>query len=208
MDSFQKILLLCLFLLFTTQIITAQSKFEYGVGLGINHSEIKEEISTPAGPARSQSKGIRLPALYLKVAYNQSKRIHFNSGLGISWLGSFQRDLSAREIATTIEIPALIEWNFADHFLLRSGPIYNYILDMTNDDTVQNIDLLPSVNTRHHLGLQLGGAFSYEILELSLSYAHYITNVFNLRYTDENGNDIGTLVSRFRNFRIGITIRV
>ena len=208
MNSFQKVLLSCLLLLFTTQIVTAQSKFEYGVGVGINHSEIKEEISTPAGPARSQSKGIRLPALYLKVGYNHNKKIHFNSGLGLSWLGSFQRDLSAREIATTIEIPALLEWNATEHFLISSGPIYNYILDMTNDDAVQNIDILPSVNTRHHLGFQSGVAMSYEIIELSLSYAHYLTNVFNLRYTDENGNDIGTLVSRFRNFRIGITIRV
>jgi len=205
--TFKNSILIFCFLLFLAGSSFGQSKFEFGVGLGINHSHIDEDISTLIGAQEEQQKGMRLPALMTRIGYKLNDRFHLNTGLGFSWMGSIQRNHSSRMIATTFELPLQLEWNPRSSIHLSTGPIYNYILGITNEFEEMDIDMLPGVKSRHQLGLKHGIAYSHNLLELSLSYSHYMTDVFNLALTDVNGNLFGTLVSKFRNIQLGILIR-
>ncbi len=205
--TFENSILTFCFLLFSIGSSYSQSKFEFGVGIGINHSDIVEDIKTQIGGQEGQQKGLRLPALMTRVGYKINDRFHINTGPGLSWMGAIERNHSSRMIASTFELPLQLEWNPKHSIHLSTGPIYNYILGISNQSDLMNIDMLPGVKSRHQIGLKHGVAFSYNLLELSLSYSHYLTDVFNIQLTDVNGNLFGTLVSRFKNIQLGILIR-
>lgn len=195
------------FSIFLTADSFGQSKFEFGIGLGINHSKIDEDIKTQFGPLETQYNGHRLLAVMTRIGYKINDRFHVNSGPGFSWLGGLRKDKTARVVATTFEMPFQLEYNLLDNIHLSSGPVYNYIVGIKNETNQSNSDILPSVDSRHQLGLKHGISFSHKLLELSLSYSHYLTDVFNFTFTDANGNDVGTSVSKFRNIQIGFIFR-
>ena len=184
-----------------------QSKFEYGIGIGINHSKIEEDIKTQAGPGEESLKGIRLLNLYTRLGYKLNDNFHLNSGFGLSWMGGLRKDLTARVIGSTFEIPVQLEWNIGQNVSLASGPIYNYIFKLENETENTKFDQIHRTKSRHQFGLKHGIAFSYQLVELSLSYSHYLSDLYDLPLLDENGNKIGSVVSKFRNIQIGIVIR-
>lgn len=190
-----------------TGILLGQSKFEYGIGVGINHSQINQEISTIVGPGFPNEKGLRLPAVMTRIAYKINDEFHLNTGPGISWIGSLDKDLEYRTVATTVEIPLAIEWNPWKHMQVSTGPVYNYIAGMTIESDQQNIDMLFLVESRHQVGLRHGISFSYEDVELFANYSHYLTDVFNVRLTDVTGSIVGTSQSKFKNIQIGVIFR-
>jgi len=203
-----KNLLLCFFLFFASvSFLLGQSKFEFGIGIAINHSKINEDIKTQFGPGENGNKGIRLLGLSTRIGYKFSDRVHLNSGAGISWLGSLRKDLSARVVASTFELPIQLEWNPWKHFQISSGPTYNYIIGIDSEVEGEKFDRLPAIKSRHQIGLRHSISYSYELIELTLGYTHYMTDLFNQELTDVNGNSIGTLVSKLQNIQIGIIVR-
>jgi len=205
--NFKSIILVFSCLVFILNSSVCQSKFEFGLGIGINHSSIDEDIKTQAGRLENSYKGMRLPVVMTRIGYKINDKWHVNSGPGLSWVGALQKDLSARVIASTLELPVQLEWNAGMHIQFSSGPVYNYILGIKNENDSMDSDLLPQVHARNQLGLRHGIAFSYDLVELSLHYSHYLSDVFNFALTDVNGNFVGTLVSRFGNIQLGIIIR-
>jgi hypothetical protein len=205
--NFKFIFPFVLIIIFSTSFIFGQSKFEYGIGIMINHSQIDEQIFTESGPIDKQYKGLSLPAVTTRIGYKHSKKFHLNTGIGFSWLGSLRRDLNGRIIATTLEAPLQLEWNAKEFLQFRSGLLYNYILSITAETDQTNSSLLEILKTKHQIGLQHGVAFSHKAIELSLSYAHYFTNVFELEITDSNGNSIGSSRSKFGNIQLGVVFR-
>ncbi len=197
---------LSFFFLFTG-LISGQSKFEYGLGIGINHSGIDENIKTISGPGSELFKGLRLPALMTRIGYKINDRFHINVGPGFSWLGSLQKDFSSRLVASTFEVPLQVEWNPWHNIHLSTGSVYNYIIGISNKNDLMDFDLLPLVDSRQQIGLRHGISFSHRLIEFSLNYTHYLTEVFNSQLTDVNGNIIGTSVSKFRNIQLGIIFR-
>jgi len=197
---------ICLFI-FTTVDSIGQSKFEFGVGLGINHSKLNDDIRTQLGPVDSQYNGLRLPSVMTRIGYKINDRFHLNAGPGFSWLGGLRKDKTERMIATTLEIPLQLEYNLRDNIHISSGPIYNYIAGIENETDQSKFNMLQLVDSRHQLGFRHGLAFSHKLIEISLSYSHYLTDVFNFAITDVNGNTIGSSVSRFRNIQLGFIFR-
>ncbi|MDF1695952.1 MAG: hypothetical protein P1U56_08980 [Saprospiraceae bacterium] len=194
------------FFLFTSHV-SGQSKFEYGIGIGINHSKIDEQISTLTGSQSDSYKVLRLPAVSTRIAYKLNEKFHINSGAGFSWLGSLKRDLSKRVIASTVEVPLQLEWNVNRNFHITTGPVYNYTVGLTDETETSKIDILPIVNSKHQFGLKHGIGYSHESLEFTLSYSHYMTDLLVLPVFDVNGNEIGTLFSKLSNIQLGIIFR-
>ena len=202
-----KLVLSILLLTFMLGALQAQ-KFEFGVGLGINHSNISEDIRSQVGSIDGIYKGHRLPAINTRLGYKLNDRFHINSGFGMSWLGALTKDVTMRVIASTAEIPLQLELNVTDGLSLSSGFSYNHILNISSGDTQTTNDLLQNINSRHQIGLKHGIAYGYKRIELSINYTHYLTNLFELNLTDENGNNIGSLISKFRNIQLGVLFRV
>ena len=186
--------------------MNGQSKFEVGIGIGINHSTIDDDFRTSAGPMADINKLIRFPAIFSRLGYKYSDRFHLNSGIGFSWLGALRRDQTARTIASTLELPLQIEWNATQSFHLSSGVAYNYITDIESETDQSKFDLLASVDSRHQFGLKHGIAYSHKLVELSLSFTHYLTYLFK-EPIEVNGVEVGTYVSKFRNIQLGVLIR-
>lgn len=203
-----KRLALLVILFFATHIIlVGQSKYEFGIGFSINHSKINDDIKTQNGPGVSLNKGTRLLGLTSRIGYKFNDRFHLNSGLGFTWLGSLRKDHSSREVARMFELPVQLEWNMWKHIQFSSGPVYNYILGMYNEFEGEKFDLINLVKTRHQLGLRHSISFSYDLIEISLAYTHYMTDLYNLAVADINDNIIGSKVSRFQNIQIGVVLR-
>ncbi|MEM9548821.1 MAG: hypothetical protein AAGA77_22745 [Bacteroidota bacterium] len=201
-------LLLILFLfIFSMDTVYSQSKFEFGLGLMINHSSINQSNTTVSGPTPPSYNGLRLPAVTTRIGYKINDTWHLNTGPGISWLGALEKDHSNRIIASTLELPLQLEWNATRYIHLASGPIYNYIMGIKSEDESMDFDLIPQIKSRHQFGFRHTISFSYELVELSLHYAHYLSDVFNFMLTDVNGNFVGTSVSQFGNIQLGIVIR-
>ena len=196
-----------LILLFSLNLGLGQSKFEYGVGIGINHSAINDDIRTQVGQSEGLYKGYRLPALFLRLGYKMNDRFHLNSGLGYSWIGAIRKDRSSRIVATTIEIPLLLEFNATENIHFTTGPLFNYVSGLKNQSEQYDNDILPTAHTRHQFGLRHGIAYSHKLIELSLSYSHYFTDIFAFDIRDSNGNPVGSQISKFKNIQIGIIIK-
>lgn len=186
--------------------LMGQSKLEIGLGIGINHSSIKDDYRTLAGPLEGPNKGIRFPAIFSRIGYKFSDRFHLNSGVGLSWLGALRKDRTARIIATTIEVPLQLEWNATQSFHLSSGVSYNYITGIESETEQMKFNLLTSIDSRHQLGLKHGIAYSHKLVELSLSYTHYLSYLFK-DTIEVNGAEVGTFVSKFRNIQLGVIFR-
>jgi hypothetical protein len=193
--------------IFTTNSIIGQSKFEYGIGIMINHSKIDEKSITQFGLAEETNKGLRLLAVTTRIGYKFTDRFHLNSGIGFSWLGSLRKDLSSRIVASTIAIPLQLEFNPWKSIHFSSGLNYNYVYGISAETNQTENSLMSIINSKHQLGLKHGIAISHQHLELSVSYAHYFTDLFILQLTDANGNDIGTSFSKFRNIQLGLIFR-
>jgi len=184
-----------------------QSKFEFGIGIGINHSSLEDDIRTPNGKLESNFRGLRMLALSTRIGYKFNNRFHLNGGLGLSWIGSQQRDLKARRIASTLEVPLQIEYNLSKHFQIRSGLIYNYVFSYAYETETDEIDIQDSLHGRHQVGIRNGIALSYELVELFLNYDHYFTDLSRMILTDVNGDPFGTYSNRIHNIQFGIMIR-
>lgn len=185
----------------------SQSKFEFGIGLNINHSNINDDIRTNLGMVDDIFKGTRLPGLSTRVGYKMNDRFHINTGPGFSWIGALQKDNTARTTATTFELPVQLEWNLTSNIQFSSGPIYNYIIAITNETDQTKMDGLAAIDSRHQFGIKSSISYSYQLVELSLSYTPYFSNLYNYALTDSNGNEIGTVQSKFRNIQLGVVFR-
>jgi len=200
-------LTIAMFLVFASvSWINGQSKIEIGLGIGINHSTINDDFRTQTGPMEDINKLIRIPAIFSRLGYKYSDRFHLNSGVGFSWLGALRRDQTARTIATTVELPLQVEWNVKPSIHLSSGIAYNYITDIESETDQLKFDLLASIHSRHQLGLKHGIAYSHKLVELSLSFAHYMTYLIKEPIV-VNGIEVGTYVSKFKNIQLGVIIR-
>ena len=125
--NFKFIFSILVLFIFVSASIFGQSKFEYGVGIMINHSKIDEKSVTSVGILEEPYKGTRLPAVTTRIGYKYSDRFHLNTGAGFSWLGSLRKDLNGRIIASTVEIPLQLEYNAWNSIHFSSGLIYNYV---------------------------------------------------------------------------------
>lgn len=188
-------------------LVLSQSKFEFGIGFFMNASDIDEEILTKTGNFEESYKRMRQPAIKSRIGYKMTDRFHLNSGVGHSWLGALKNNLEYQITARTIEIPLLLEWNPIHYFHLSSGVCYNYITAMSIETEDSKSNILSSINTRHQIGLKQGIGVSHKLVEFSLSYTHYFSNLFLFPLFDINGNNIGTYQSKFKNIEFGVTIR-
>lgn len=205
--NFKHHLLLGLVFFFILDTLDAQSKFEYGIGIMINHSKINEEVFVPLSSVEGSYKVNRQLALTTRIGYKPNDKFHINSGVGFSWLGSLKKNLQEQVLASTVEVPLLFEWNPKPYLHFSTGPLYNYVYSFASS-TKQNVDsLLPFIHSRHQLGLRHGIGISHQLIEFSLSYSHYFTDIFQSSVTDVNGNEIGTSVWKFSNIQLGIIFR-
>ena len=207
MKIYLSIPLVLFLIMLTNYSAISQSKFEFGIALNINHSNINEDIRTTIGAADGVFKGTRLPGIATRIGYKINNKFHLNSGPGISWLGALLKDNTARTTATTFEIPLQLEYNISSSLQFSSGPIYNYITAVTNETDQTKMDGLEAINSRHQLGLKTSIAYSHKLIELSLSYTPYFSKLYELNITDANGNDVGSVVSKFQNIQLGIVFR-
>ena len=193
--------------IFASTSINGQSKFEFGVGFLINHSNIDEKIFSQFGQGETTYKGIGLLALTTRLGYKFSDKFHLNSGVGYSRLGGLRKDLSGQVVASTLEVPLQLEWNPWKNIHFSSGLNYNYVYGIKAETEDTKTNLMSIIDTKHQFGLKHGVAVSYKMVELSLNYAHYFTDLFNLPLLDVNGDEVGTYSSKFRNFQVGLIFR-
>ena len=218
-----------LFCLSLSNQIEAQSNWKFGIGFGLNYSDLLEKISpeaslviigsdipeaNPLVPIGSDAKGRMTPQLgfstFVRAENHFAQKWKLSTSPAISFLGSKYRESSVAKLENVmINLPLLIEYEMFNNFYLGTGPTLDYLVNMTNvNDNGDRNDITSQSDNRYFFGLR--HSMSYVIkdwVEIGLSYNHMMTKLYDLNITDLNGSPAGSYSAKINYLQFAIVVR-
>ena len=201
-----KFLTLALFLLITN--IHAQSRWEYGIGIGINYGDFLVARSSPDVQIAVANEAIVLPYLATRYGYNINDKSKISLNPGISWNGSQSKEVDNESVGLYLELPLVYHRQLMGKLKATGGIQYQFLVSQGFQQGGRNTTTTDLVDSRNFFGVNIG--LSYDIgkyAELVVSGHHNLNNLTTFDATDASGTQIGTISSSIRYLRFGIVFR-
>jgi hypothetical protein len=197
--------LLFFFFLISYAKLHAQSKWEYGLGLGINFSKIDYVDIAQTGQiiiGNDQSYNI-LSSIKSRIAYKVSNKLKFNANLDVNLLGTKAKfsDYAVRGIF--LEVTPSIEYKLSTKFSIFAGPSYNYTAKLSHKIIDNYLSITDDVPNRWIIGIS--GGISYLVkhnISLNLRFSQQVNQVHQQILVDVNGDPAGSNRGRLHFFQM------
>lgn len=170
---------------------SAQSKWTYAFGFGINYSKLF--LEPPDVPYIDTYHGLVGLQMEHKLIYAPSPSYSFSITPGLSILGS--RDNADIKTSTVYaSFPLKVALPFSKRFSLSAGLAYQYLLGMSLTLRKNTVTFTGFAKNRHFWSPTMGATFHFnKYLGIELSALYATRNLFNAGAADLNGNIIGPL---------------
>ena len=189
--------------------ISAQTSWKFGIGGGLNYSKFNENIS-----AEDFQSTVTFDDSYLGFTLSTraqktiSKELSLAISPSINFLSAGSEEMDVRFNAVNISFPVQLHLNVFDKFYIGTGPSYGFLANINVTEEGMKYDVTPFVDNRH--GLELKHSIGYVIddwVDVSLSFNHAVTPIYDTEFSDFNGNVVGTYTSRFQYIQLGFVVR-
>ncbi len=170
-----------------------QKKMHLDLGLVTNtsfYSEYFSEGNSPFSEARLNP--MVTFGLFVKGRYQSSTQSSFSLGIGLNQIGA-RGENGYFEKGTYLHVP--LEWRnqIKGPFDFVAGMAYDYALEY-NYVAAESFFFL---DTRHFFTPKIGLGFSNNQIRYELSYNYSLTPLYDLNFTDMNGEFLGRSTTRF-----------
>jgi len=188
----------------------AQSNWKFGVGLGINYSELKEQVSSTNSLFLSEDDKSQIGfSTFIRVENYFTNKWKVSASPAITFIGSNLQDNTDSKLESVlVSLPLQIHYELFHNFYLGSGPTIDYLLNLTNEANGIRTNITSQSNNRFLFGLR--HSISYVIkdwVEIGLSYNHIESELDNLNVTDIDGNLAGEYSAKFKYFQFSVAVR-
>ena len=194
------------FLMFTfCGSVVAQNRFNIDVGVATNYSIYLEDISDVSSPLAQRGLTPMLNyAFGVKGRFQPDANKSFSIGVSLSELGAKGVD-GYFEKGTYLQIP--IEWKN------KIGGTVDFLIGISYDFALQYKYVAEEsfffLETRHFFTPRIGAGFrSAHGIGFDLSYNYSLQNLYELNFTDMNGQFVGSSSTRFSYIQLMISYAI
>jgi len=204
----------CLALLLSIQNLQAQKTLEYGIGMGLNYTNLIETNNKIESTITKYS-GKLSPSVFCRAEYNAYPKLRFTLDPTILFTLAEEDDsdsLITVDEKTHIEgvyisSPIKAHFNVIQNFWASAGLSYSYLVNLSAKREEVTSKLNNIVDNRNLVSWQLG--VNYNIrnwVELAVNYSRDINGLYSLIHTDANGLVVSD--GRVKNQMIQFTVSI
>lgn len=183
-------------------------KFHYGFGAGVNYTSL---VLNPTNFDNSEYKvGFQISAV---VGYGFSDKFGIQLEPGFVKRGSKVSNLgssSSNVNLNYITLPLLFQYSPFKNFSFLLGPECSYRLTANAITSGSSTDVAFLYDSKFDVGINAGITYKvYNKMLLGLRYNRgFISTIKDLKYTDANGNDLGTLTALNQGVTLALTFMI
>jgi hypothetical protein len=207
-------LLLCCFFITTAQVTNTKEevpkKMKYGIGMALNYSEYSTRTIPPEfqGVVSDFYEPLVGFSLISSAERTLNSKFKLTIRPEIAFIGSGNRNFENEFRQVNVNLPLTIHYNLFNSFYVQGGVAGQFVAGwgiegpQGFDDAIDVLDnrLLASV----HLGV------SYVIsdwVDVGFTYNNGLTSLFNVTWTDINGNPLGESGTTNNYFQLAVIVR-
>ncbi len=205
--SLKSLYALIVFLSFTLSI-HAQSKMEYGVGIGLLYGDYHESSNLPAGFEFDIDKAKLSPSVNAYVAYRMTEKTKLTTSPGINFLLHHEPFSSRNLSAVYFHLPLGIQYKVLGNLSVMGDLFYDYLVNQSYEFQSESISVTELADARHLYGGSLGVAYSVgRYVEIQLTANHQFNPVNTFTLTDLDGDPLGNVKLKNRFLKLNLVFR-
>ena len=186
----------------------AQSKMEYGIGIGLLYGDYYENSNLPEGFDFDIDEARFSPSVNGYLAYRITDRVKITSSPGINFLQHYE-PFSNRELsAVYFHLPIGIQHHLIGDLSITAHLFYDYLANQAYAIDGEYVSVTDLADTRHLYGGSMGLAYGigrYAEIQLMATHQFKTVNTFNL--TDMNGDPLGNVMLKNRFLKFNLVFR-
>lgn len=209
MNVFKLVLLNLVILMCSFQIIAQEKvepkKMNYGIGFGLNYSSYHTD-SDELSSIYSELLGF---SIVVSAERKLSDRFKISMRPETSFIGSGISGSESKFSQVNLNYPITIHGRIVNQFYLEGGVAAQYVAGLVYDDEIRgSTNFADLIN--HRLLYSIHGGVSYVVadwVDIGVKYNYGLRTIFDLIFTDINGNPIGAQETTNRYLQLAIIIR-
>ncbi len=197
-------LLTCLALLLINPHLHAQKSFEYGIGFGLNYTNLFE-TNNDLPETKSEFKGRLSPSIMIRMEYNALSRLRFTIDPSILFTQAEQEFDNITMEGIYISTPIKTHYRLFNSIWSSAGFSYDYLVNLEAKNEFVSASYKDLADNRHLISWQVG--LNYDIknwVEIALNYSQNSNSLYSLYHTGGTGSIIssGEIKNRYLQFSV------
>ena len=206
--QYQKSVFTLFVILLITSSLYAQSKMEYGIGVGLIYGDYYEGTNFSDDYSIYNDEAQFSPAINLYAAYSVSEKIKVTGSPGINF-HLHRETLSDRDLtAVYFHLPVGLQYQLVGDLSIMGDVFYDYLINQSYEYQGEHISVSDLADTRNLFGASLGVAYSIgRYAEIQLTASHQLNTVNSIMATGPNGNNLGEIHLKNRFLKLNLVFR-
>lgn len=186
----------------------AQSKMEYGIGIGIIYGDYHEKSNLPDGYDFDVDEARPSPSINGYVAYQLANNIKLTTSPGINF-HLHHEPFNMRDLSIVyFHLPMGVKYNLIGDLSIMGDLFYDYLVNQSYEYRGEHVSVTERADTRNLYGASAG--FAYDIgryVEVQLTASHQFNSVNSFSVTGLNGDLVGDVNLKNRFIKLNLVFR-